>query len=82
MVNQNVPENDSKQLRRKATCEPLDHVSSELKDGHPASSGNMDCTDDLHVVLSDSSSIHSTDLPSMIRRYVAFQHAILTGDVI
>jgi hypothetical protein len=32
----------------------LKHILRELNDGHPAASGHMDSTDDLHVSTSDT----------------------------
>ena len=58
-----------------AIYEPLDHISGELYDGHPASSRNMDGANDLHLLLRDPS-MHS-DLPSRVGHHIAVRHALL-----
>ena len=73
-------ESDSKQLERKETSVPSDHISCELNDGHPASGGGMNGANDFHMLLRDPS-IRS-DLPTRICCHVAVRHALLIGSVI
>ncbi len=63
-----------------ATYEPLYHISGELDYGHPASGGNMDGANDLHLLLRDPS--RPSNLPLRICRHIAVRHTLLTGGVI
>ena len=64
-----------------ATREPLEYISGELYDGHPAAGGDVDDAHHPHLLLRDPS-IHHSDLPTRIWSHVAIRHALLTGGVI
>lgn len=60
-------------IDRKVTRLPSVHISGELYDGHPASSGNMNDADDFDMILRDPP---TSDLPSRVRRHIAVSHAL------
>ena len=63
---------------RQATCAPLGHILGKLHDGHPASSRNVNESNNFDMILGDPP---TPDLPSRICRHIAVSHTLLKGGV-
>ena len=77
-VRQSRDEKSAQNVDRKATCVSSGHILGELHDGHPASSGNMNHSNNFDAILRDPP---TPDLPSWVCRHIAVSHTLLTEGV-